>query len=141
MGEIDTTTAEETDFGDGEVEYVFYIYDEEPEDIRYAFWAHMEDIAVSLFERTPDNGIWINHDPVKSDYAGVEPTETLREVIGDLFTEEGLDPEIFEELPEHEKDFVGLIYGTITEEGTIPDMMWEFLRECKKPDEDETAVY
>jgi hypothetical protein len=112
-------------------DFVFYVYDDDPEDPRFSFWLETGDGGMSLYERPPDGeGMWLDPEP-GSDYGQVEPSDELRGVVHDLIRE-GVDTERVAELPAHERHFVQVISGTIEEaEDRIPSPVWHWIHRCE----------
>lgn len=112
--------------------YVFYPY----EDTKYGFWVEIDaDRAISLFEHTPENGMWLDPVTDHSDYAKEEPSEPLRELVAKLLTEESIDMQPYQsELPPWESHFVSVIHGTINEADpeNIPQLVWDWMHMCRE---------
>jgi hypothetical protein len=112
--------------------YVFYPY----HDDKYGFWIEIDDDrAISLFENTPEHGMWLDPVTDESEYAKEEPTETLRELVGKLVTQESVDMRPYaDELPEWERHFVSVIHGTINNKDpdNIPELVWDWMHDCRE---------
>lgn len=123
-----------TEPGDVTTEYVFYIYDDDPEDPRFSFWIETSEAGgMSLYERPPDGeGKWLK--PSKgSDYGAVEPTDELRKYVAKFVAGDGVPAEDVHDLPAHERHFFQVIHGTIDEKPhAVPDPVWEWMNDCVK---------
>jgi|APHM01.1.fsa_nt_gi hypothetical protein len=109
--------------------YVFYPYSG---DEQYGFWVELnDDTAVSLFERTPENGMWLDPTPDSGDYAKEEPTDDLKEIMALLVTEQMVDMNEYD-IPDYEDHFVDTIYTTAAKLGrdNIPQLVWDFMHDC-----------
>jgi len=125
-----------TDTHSGEVEqgvvnFVFYVYDDDEDDPRYSFWLERDETGRSLYERPPDGrGMWLDPE-IGGDYASVEPTEDLKQVIAGLLNG-GIDGGQITDLPAHERDFVQVLHGTNTNNpGGIPAPVWDWMERCE----------
>lgn len=109
-------------------EFVFYVYDDDPDDPRFGFWLETEDgEGMSLYERLPDgDGMWLK--PSKgSDYGAVEPSADLKSAIEGLLGD-GVSVDAINDLPAHERYFVQVIHGTIDENpDAIPAPVWGWM--------------
>jgi len=117
--------------------YVFYPYDDEQ---HYGFWVEINgNKAISLFENTPDGGMWLDPVTDESDHAKEQPTEALKELVGRLATQETVDMEPYQgELKPWESHFVSTIHGTtnnITPDN-IPGLVWNWMHDCADSLED-----
>jgi len=110
--------------------YVFYPYHGD----KYGFWIEIDDDrALSLFEHTPENGMWLDPTTDHSDYGKEPPSDALRELVAFLMTTEPVDMHKFQgELPEYESHFVSVIHGTINQHSpdSIPDLVWDWMNDC-----------
>ena len=117
-------------------EYVFYVYDDNPDDPRFSFWMQHPErgIETPLFGRPPDGeGKWLDPEMGGSDYAGTDASNGLRVALADLIEYKEVKTERVEELPAHESAFVRYITGTIEEHpGSLPAPVWDFMHECHR---------
>ena len=127
MSEKDTSDYP-TELLEGETEFVFFVYDDTPEDPRYSLWAQRDDWGVSLYDHTPQGvGIW-NKLERDSDYDAETPTETLREMLGEYAAGDRIDVRWLDDLPPHERHFVKCIHGTVNgKEEAVPEPVIRWL--------------
>jgi len=110
--------------------YVFYPYDDE----KYGFWVEIDDDrAISLFENTPEGGMWL--DPVNddSDHAQEQPSDALKELVGKLATQQAVDMKPYvAELEPWESHFVSTIHGTVNNVSpdNVPSLVWDWMHNC-----------
>jgi hypothetical protein len=112
-------------------EFVFYVYDDDPDDPRFSFWIEGDETGRSLYERPPDGrGMWLDPE-IGSDYGSVEPTRELKRVIAGLL-DGGVDSEDIIDLPPHERHFVQVLHGTnVDNPGGIPGPVWDWMERCE----------
>jgi hypothetical protein len=112
-------------------EFVFYVYEDDPDDPRFSFWREGDETGRSLYERPPDGrGMWLDPE-IGSDYGSVEPTDDLKRVIAGLL-DGGVDGEEIMELPAHERHFVQVLHGTnVDNPGAIPGPVWDWMERCE----------
>ena len=113
-----------------DAEFVFYVYDDDPEDPRFSFWMETGDGGMSLYERPPDGaGMWLDPDP-GSDHDAVPPTDGLRDAVAELLND-GIGVDEVADLPAHERYFLQVIHGTNDENpGAIPGPVWHWMERC-----------
>lgn len=119
-------------------EFVFYIYDDDPEDPRFSFWIETTNAGgMSLYERPPEGaGMWLKPE-TGSDHSSVEPSDEFEAVIADLM-DGGLEGARILELPPHERHFVQVIYGTVEENpDAIPEPVWGYMHDVAEERESE----
>ena len=111
-------------------EFVFYVYDDDADDPRFSFWMEFGDSGMSLYERPPDGaGMWLDPEP-GSDHDAVAPSDDLRDAVAELL-DDGIDAEVVETLPAHERYFLQVIHGTNVENpGGIPGPVWHWMERC-----------
>ncbi|MFW6039656.1 MAG: hypothetical protein ACOC9N_01100 [Gemmatimonadota bacterium] len=116
--------------GESDTEFVFYVYDDDPDDPRFGFWLETADgEGMSLYERQPDgDGMWLKPSQ-GSDYGAVKPSADLKRTIAELLGD-GVSITTVRKLPPHERYFVQVIHGTIEEKpDAIPDPVWYWMNE------------
>jgi len=102
---------------DGE-EYYFYVYKEDEEDPRFGFWTGADSIEFSLFERTPEQGVWLSNEQKSSDeYERRAPTEDFERILGALAAGKKVGVDDINDLPPHEEFFAHSFAGTVQEKG------------------------
>ncbi|WP_337653208.1 hypothetical protein [Halomontanus rarus] len=119
-------------------EFVFYIYDDDPEDPRFSFWIETTHAGgMSLYERPPEGaGMWLKPE-TGSDHESVDPTDEFEGVIADLMGG-GLEGERILDLPAHERYFVQAIHGTAEEDpDAIPAPVWGYMHDVAAERESE----
>lgn len=118
-----------SDTADVTTGYVFYVYDDDPEDPRFSFWIETAEAGgMSLFERPPDGaGMWLK--PSKDDeHDAVEPSDELRQLVAEFVAGDGVPASRVQQLPAHERHFFEVVHGTIREKpDAIPDPVWDWM--------------
>jgi len=118
----------------GDVEFVFYVYDDDQEDPRFSFWMYTADgeTGMSLFEKPPDGeGKWLCPER-KSEYDGTQPTEELRRIMAMLLGD-GVEAGGVRQLPAHEEHMFRYIHGTAAENpDALPGPVWAFMQDCER---------
>jgi len=116
---------------DTSTEFVFYLYDDDPDNPRFSFWLEGDETGRSLYERPPDGvGMWLDPE-VGGEYEPVNPTDELKRVIAALLND-GIDGKEILELPAHELHFVQVLHGTNVENpGAIPEPVWDWMIQCE----------
>lgn len=113
-------------------EFVFYLYDEDPDDPRFSFWIETPDgEGMSLYERPPDGaGMWLK--PSKgSDHDAAEPTPELQAVAVEMLHGDGVPAERVDDLPPHERHFVQVLHGTnVQNPDAIPAPVFAWVDSC-----------
>lgn len=113
-------------------EFVFYVYDDDPDDPRFGFWLEFDDrTGMSLYERTPEGaGMWLKPS-AGSDHDATTPTDELEAIVAELVNTDGVPAKRVDDLPSHERFFVGVIHGTIEQKPDgVPDPVYTWMNEC-----------
>jgi hypothetical protein len=113
-------------------EFEFFVYDDDPDDPRFSFWAQHGDSGVCVYDRPPEGvGMWLKLKR-DSDYDAVKPSDELIDIVA-RSRSESVEPEAVEALPPHERYFFQAIHGTATENPeAIPAPVWEFIDDCER---------
>lgn len=112
-------------------EFVFYVYDDSPDDPRFSLWVEGNMRGRSLFELPPDGeGMWLKPSNDESEFPSVKATDELEQVLGKLGTG-GVDGSEINDLDSHERRFVEAIYGTVQDDpDKIPAPVWNWIERC-----------
>jgi len=108
----------------------FYHYGSDDDDEPlFSFWLNIDDdTGVCIYERNAGAGKWLSTDHSDDEYTGVEPSDELRAVLGDLL-DGGIDADRLESLVDYERYFVQVVHGTINDRGHAPPELVAFLED------------
>jgi len=111
-------------------EFEFYVYEQDDEDPRFSFWVQHGDTGFCVYDRPPEGvGMWLKLER-ESDYEPSPPSEGLKHALGAVMNG-GVDAEVVEALPPHERHFFQVVYGTTEEHpDAIPAPVWDFMHRC-----------
>ncbi|TSD15092.1 hypothetical protein DP107_04355 [Haloglomus irregulare] len=128
-------TGSQDENNDPDVEYRFYVYDDEdPTDPRYAFYMRVRDGGeLPLYDRPPEGeGMWHDPEPGSDQYGAVAPTTAFKEIVTGLLGD-GVDAGEVAALPAHEEHFARVVHGTANQSpDNLPDPVWSFVHRCRQ---------
>ena len=110
----------------------FYHYgtDDDGEPL-FSFWMDVDDdTGVCIYERNAGAGKWLSTDHSDDEYAGVEPSDGLKEILCEVVGPDGyVDSERVEALVEYEAYFFRIVYGTVEQKQNVPPELLAFLED------------
>lgn len=109
----------------------FYYYgDDEEGDPLFSFWMTVDDTTgVCIYERNNGAGKWLSTDHDEEEYAALEPTAELKDVLRAAVDPDGqgVDVSRVESLPNYEQYFFQVVHGTIEQKHKAPEELMAFL--------------
>lgn len=109
----------------------FYVYGaDEDGDPLFSFWMNIgSNTGVCIYERNQGAGKWLSTAHSDEEYQGRPPSDDLNDVLRDLTDPDGdgVSAERVDALPDHERYFVQVVHGTITQKDKASEELLRFL--------------
>lgn len=118
-----------------DTEFVFFVYDDDPDDPRYSLWAQRPEWGVSMYERNREGQATWQKLKRDADYDEVAPSDDLRDILTDFVCGEAVDVDRITDLDPHEDHFVRAVHGTDkANPSAFPEPVVEWFRRLGRDD-------